>query len=382
MSSTWGDRNTDKVVSEGFMFKELEVAKDLGVDVVQIDDGWQRVKTGVANQLRQKGEFPGLYAYDPRCWEIDAERFPHGFAPLVEYASRHGMKLGLWFAPDTVPGYPDWAKDAETILGYFREYDIRHFKLDWIHVESKRTERNILRMLRRVTRESGGAATFNLDVTAGVRLGYLYEKMIGNIFVANRYTDYVNYYPHTVLRNLWLLSELMPAAKLQLVFLNPQRNRAMYGIDPLAPAHHSMDYLFATVMVASPLAWMEMQHLTDPDRALLARVVAAYKKEREALFDAEVVPVGAEPNGASFTGFQMISDAKSGYLLLFRESTSGPDGAFDLVDLGATELETELLYANGPPDGVTLPTHTGEGGRLPVKMAHPRTFAFAKYRVR
>jgi hypothetical protein len=142
-----------------------------------------------------------------------------------------------------------------------------------------------------------------------------------------------------------------------------------------------MDYLFATVMLASPLAWMEMQHLSVPDRKLLARVVAAYKKEREALFNAEVLPVGKEPNGASFTGFQMISDAKNGYLLLFRENTADAKGAFNLVDIGSKRIRTELIYTNGSPRGITLQKRTGEGGHFPVRMARPRTFALVKYRV-
>jgi alpha-galactosidase len=33
--------------------------------------------------------------------------------------------------------------------------------------------------------------------------------------------------------------------------------------DPLAPARYRPDYLFATVMFASPLGWFEVQHLPD-----------------------------------------------------------------------------------------------------------------------
>ncbi|MBO5926690.1 MAG: hypothetical protein J6Q38_03955, partial [Clostridia bacterium] len=45
LSNTWGDRNADACLNEKFMIKEIKVGKKLGVDVIQLDDGWQKGHT-------------------------------------------------------------------------------------------------------------------------------------------------------------------------------------------------------------------------------------------------------------------------------------------------------------------------------------------------
>ena len=41
MSNTWGDCNRFTRVCEEFVIKEIDKAAELGVEIVQIDDGWQ-----------------------------------------------------------------------------------------------------------------------------------------------------------------------------------------------------------------------------------------------------------------------------------------------------------------------------------------------------
>lgn len=61
MSNTWGDRSQDKAICEEFILKEIDMARELGVDIVQIDDGWEEGVT--ANSLRKKGGvWEGFYA--------------------------------------------------------------------------------------------------------------------------------------------------------------------------------------------------------------------------------------------------------------------------------------------------------------------------------
>ena len=53
MSNTWGDRSCDTALCEDFMKNELECAEKLGVDIMQLDDGWQK---GIsANSAKKKG---------------------------------------------------------------------------------------------------------------------------------------------------------------------------------------------------------------------------------------------------------------------------------------------------------------------------------------
>ncbi|OHB86361.1 MAG: hypothetical protein A2V98_17000 [Planctomycetes bacterium RBG_16_64_12] len=76
--------------------------KPLGLDVIQLDHGWQR------------GDVCGDW--------MPNERFPHGLRWLSDQLqSRYGMKLGLWIAPTQVAvnsqlfqDHPEWmAKDAQ-----------------------------------------------------------------------------------------------------------------------------------------------------------------------------------------------------------------------------------------------------------------------------
>src|SRR5690606_16365261 len=104
-----------------------------------------------------------------------------------------------------------------------------------------------------------GRAVFNMDVTAGKRVGFHFFQEFGNVFLENRYTDWANYYPHRSLRNLWSLSSFLPTERVQLEFLNTARNRDKYHEDdPLAPGEVGQHYSFATTLTSQPLAWMEL----------------------------------------------------------------------------------------------------------------------------
>ena len=46
-----GDRSRDARINEAFLLKEIDAGAALGVDVVQIDDGWQKGRT--ANSARR-----------------------------------------------------------------------------------------------------------------------------------------------------------------------------------------------------------------------------------------------------------------------------------------------------------------------------------------
>jgi alpha-galactosidase len=234
-------------------------------------------------------------------------------------------------------------------------------------------------MLERVTRESGSTITFNMDVTAEVRFGYLYEKQFGTLFVENRYTNWGNYYPHRTLKNIWLLAEVLPTRRLQFELLNHRRNAQKYGDDPLAPANYSIDYLFASVMVSNPLLWMEMQHLSPEDRRKLAEIVRVFRKEREHLRNAEALPVGKLPDGIAFTGFQVIVDAANGYLILFREYTGESNYRFTLHDLAGNSLKIETLASNLDANNYSVGNTVDANSNIDVTMAQPRSYVFLKY---
>ncbi|MBR4901531.1 MAG: alpha-galactosidase [Victivallales bacterium] len=318
MSNTWGDRSQDSRVCEEFMLKEIEAGAKLGVDIIQIDDGWQKGVT-INSKVKKSDIWEGYYAADPDFWTVNPMRFPNGLKPLVKKAAEHGIRFGLWFAPDSSHEFANWRRDVETVLNLHRMYGISSFKLDSVNLLSKKAETNYLNFLTVVERESRNRIALNLDCTAQNRQGYVMWKQFGTLFVENRYTDWCNYFPHNTLKNLWMLSQFIPPRKFQFELLNNSRNDEKYGDDPLRPAMYDITYEFASVMVANPLVWMEMSNLTDKLIASLQKLISVYRDVRKDFFDAEIYPIGEQPDGCSHTGFQIVVDGKKGYLLLFKE---------------------------------------------------------------
>lgn len=379
-SNTWGDRSKDTALSESFMLREIETAARLGVPVVCIDDGWERGVT--TNSARADGAhiWEGYWSSDPEFWKVNRERFPNGLEPLVSAAHEAGIELSLWFGPDSANDFENWEKDARVLLDFYRKHGIRVFKLDGIKLRSKRGEGNLIRMLDLLHTESGGAIVPCMDCTAEIRLGYLYEKRHGLIFVENRYTDWGNYYPHNTLKNLWLLSRWIPTRRLQTEVLNLRRNPHVYGAeDPLAPQHYRIDYAYAVSMVSNPLIWMEMSHLAAEDMELLARVIRVHRNQMPGLWNADVYPVGAEPDGTGFTGFHAVTGSDTGYLVLFREWNETPEATIRLPALSKPMRNLEILYAGGNGGQAHLAPGTDESSSVQVRLGEPRSFVFAQY---
>ncbi|MEO9003806.1 MAG: alpha-galactosidase, partial [Ginsengibacter sp.] len=219
-------------------------------------------------------------------------------------------------------------------------------------------------------------AVFNLDVTAGKRFGFNYFYEYGNLFLENRYTDWGNYYPYSTLRNLWMLSKYLPPQRLQIEFLNKWRNTDKYPQgDSFAPEHYSFDYLFAITMPAQPLAWMEARNL-PPEAFKTGALIKTYKKYWKEWHSGQILPIGEEPSGISWTGFQsVLKDKSTGYVLAFREMTSRKQIKFTLSQLSTGEYSFELIAGEGKNFRAAI----NDDGQLNVKLPNERSFAFYRY---
>jgi len=370
LSNTWGDRSRDARLNEAFMRKEIEAGERLGVDVVQIDDGWQKGRT--ANSAVAKGgAWNGYWAADPNFWQPDPQRFPGGLAPLVAAACQKGMKFGLWFGPDSSNQVANWQRDADRILELHRVEGIDYFKLDSVKVTTIAAQENLRRFFDRVLTESHGKVVFDLDVTAEIRPGYFGIPDAGPIFVENRYTDFHRYWPHQTLRNLWKLSQYVDPLRLRMEFLNNTRQVDKYPDDPLAPARYRPDYLFATTMFANPLGWFETSNLPDDYAAAVGKLVAVWKQERSGIFAGRTIPIGNAPDGVNWTGFASVGAAgHAGYLLLFRELSAAPEWSVDLPLFGAGAHKITPLAGDG--------TVALEGNRLTVHIPEALRYLFVR----
>lgn len=370
MMNTWGDRSQDAKVNEAFCLHELERAARLGITCFQIDDGWQTGKS--PNSAVAKGSFRNIWE-NGSYWKPDPNKYPRGLAPVVAKGKELGVEIGLWFNPSVQDDFADWEKDAETLIGLYRTYGIRVFKIDGLAIPTKRAETRLRRLFDKVLAETGNRVVFNLDATAGRRGGYHLFNEYGNIFLENRYTDWQNYYPYQTLRNLWMLSRYVPAERLQIEFLNKWRNADTYGDDPFAPGRYPFGYLFATTLAGQPLAWLEASNL--PGEAFgISSLVEAYKQVQADFHRGMIFPVGEEPSGRSWTGFQSVGPDGRGYLLLYREDNERESARIHTwLPEGATVKCTPVL-GNGRPVTVTAERN----GAIPVSL--PRKNGFVLYR--
>ena len=374
MMNTWGDRSQDARVDERFCLAELERAARLGITHFQIDDGWQTGKS--PNSAVAKGSFSDIWARGD-YWRPDTVKYPRGLAPVVERGRKLGIEVGLWFNPSVQDDFADWRRDAATIVGLYRRYGIRIFKIDGLSIPTRDAEVNLRQLFDEVLARTGDSVTFNLDATAGRRGGYHLFNEYGNVFLENRYTDWGNYYPYWTLRNLWQLSRYVPAERLQIEFLNKWRNGANYAGDPFAPEGYSFEYLFATTMAGQPLAWMEASNLPEEAFAL-GRTVRRYREIRHDFHNGTILPVGDEPSGRSWTGFQSLCGDREGFLLVFRERTDEARTRLATWLPEGARVICEPLFGRGR----RFSARVGRNGTLPVALDRQNDFEMYHYEIK
>ena len=96
---TGTDFNEEKLVNM------MHDAKELGVNMFLLDDGW------FGNKYPRDNDHQGL-----GDWDVMEKKLPNGFAPIIEEGKKLGVKFGLWIEPEMVnpkselyDKHPDWA---------------------------------------------------------------------------------------------------------------------------------------------------------------------------------------------------------------------------------------------------------------------------------
>jgi alpha-galactosidase len=373
ISNTWGDRSRDSRIQQTFLEDEIDAAHSLGVDVFQIDDGWQKGITANSALAEERGGvWEGFWNADPEFWQPHPERHPNGLEPIVERAQRKGMHLGLWFAPDSWNDFENWQRDAEAILGFHQTYGIEHIKIDGVKARTETSLVNLRRFFHSVLDGSEGRVIFDLDVTAEVRPGYFGAIEVGPLFVENRYTDFHSYWPHQTLRNLWSLGRWVDPRRLRMEFLNNVRNTELYAGDPLAPSEYDPATLFATVMFGNPLGWFEVSNLPDSYAVSVPDLVRVWKAHREELFGGTILSVGDAPDGYAYTGFVSVSDTQ-GYALVFRERNQNAEHVIDVPGVDFEGCDWEVLATHGGGE------IRSEDGGIGVSIGEELGFVFGKF---
>jgi hypothetical protein len=152
-------------------------------------------------------------------------------------------------------------------------------------------------------------------------------------------------------------------------FLDPKQHADRYAKrfpgSPLRPELWKGDAVFATVMMSSPLAWMEMQGLEPQTVDEMSSLIAKWKLERDRMHTGTTFPVGEKPDGFSWTGFVTEApDGNGGYALLFRECNVSAGFEVDLKPYIEASI-VEVIAGNGTAKiyggklAVTIPEKLG-----------------------
>jgi len=374
--NTWGDRGQDKRVCESFILKELDACNRLGATHFMIDDGWQAGHS--SNSAFAGGSMENIWK-DDSYWQPHPERFPNGLAPISARAKELGLRLGLWFGPAKDNDYENWQRDADALIGLHKEHGACLFKIDMVDLPTKTAEIRFRRFLDHVVAGTAGKVSFNLDVTAQRRGGYHLFREYGSLFLENRYTDWGNYHPHWTLRNLWRLSRYTAPRFLQIEFLNRWRNAEKYAADdPLAPRNVPFEYCAAVTLAAQPLAWFEASNL--PEEAFAAApLLRAYRELETKIHAARVFPIGDEPCGTGWTGFQILGDRPGeGLFLIYREWNTTNSASVKLWNIPAgTRLECRAAGLGAATDFTGA---VDAAGRLEFTLPAPFSFGLWRFR--
>jgi hypothetical protein len=159
--------------------------------------------------------------------------------------------------------------------------------------------------------------------------------------------------------------------------LNKWRNKDKYVGDPFAPITYSYDYLFAITMAGQPLAWFEASHLPDEAFSEIGNTVRQYRGIQSDFHRGNIFPIGDEPSGMSWTGFQSMQ-AGQGYFLVFRERNDHPEAKIRTWLTPGKEIKC----TNKIGKGKDFMTKVGEDGTVTFKLPEKNSYALYHYIIR
>lgn len=353
LANTWGPSNPDgaEFTDESFLRKEIPLLAKLGVDVLQIDDGWQK-----HGRYQDAGEF--------------RPKYPDGWTSIKADCAKYGLRLGLWVSVRNAR-----VEDLEKNLD---ELGSITWKADFDHLASRTDYETRFKNLREVMKHAWMKTQFTLCPEYDEpRYGWYFAQEYGSIYLQNNQEGlpaHLTMVPYQVLRQHWLMSKYFPANKLQVMLQNPKRTRK-----DLSDAYqHGHGYCFAMGLPFVPVFFQSAQFLDEDGQKELGALIDIYKAHRKDIFTSYAFPIGDEPDNASWSGFQMVStEREGGYLLLFRElHNSDAKRSIVLKFLSGKSIVLTDLQSGAIRNAVV----DADGG-LDFEMDEPDSYRFYEYAV-
>lgn len=351
-ANTWGSSQGGKehrdAACEKNVLREIDSCADLGIDVLQIDDGWQGDQ------------------YDE--WTPIPPRYPDGWATVRDRAKEAGVDLGLWMAA-MPPSLEDMQRNV-------KDGDFVSLKLDFAVLRNRKQIAELMDKTRALVLSCDHKLRVNWDLTeACPRYGYFYAREFGCIYLENRkpvIPHGVTYRPGTVLRDLWDLSAYCNLLKFQ----GSVQNVDMVNPELSDVGAYSQAYCTAIPLMSSPLFFCETHFFEEPARTEIRTLLAAYKTVRDEIYQGTVYPIGQKPDGTNWTGFEcQLTERTKGYLMVFREPWNTEEThSYSLPDLAGKTLEiTDLMRKT------SWTTTVDESGDLVLTIDDPGDFRFLSY---
>ena len=295
LGNTWGpgDPLGNQFTEESFVLNEIPALADLGVDLFQIDDGWQKSDAGST-------------AHD------FVPKYTNGWNDIKASCDKYGVKMGLWVSIRN-------AKVSDLItnldhLGFIS------WKVDFDNLATRKNFEDRTRSYREIMKHAWLKTQFTLcPEYDNLRYGWYYAKEYGSIYFRNiqeALPEHLTMVPYHVLRQHWLMSKYFNSNKLQVMLQNPKRADKARSDAYL----HSHSYCFAMGLPFIPNFFQSAQFLDKEGHDQLKQLISVYKKVRTDMFNCYTFPIGGLPANDSWSGFQMVDGSMGrGYILLFRE---------------------------------------------------------------
>jgi len=241
MANTWGTEDKRPpclyAAREENVLKELESVAELGIDMLQIDDGWQTKEWLPAKNSaeHQKKDVIGNY-----------EIYPEGWEKVKKKADKLGVKLGLWAA---------WTIPSDKLKTNYDAGEFSAFKLDFANLNTLEKRDELMGKARDLIKHSNYLTCVNWDVTEiPPRAGYFYGREYGNVYLENRKVTTarpnVQYVPFKVLKDAWLLSKYVNLNKFQVTVQNIDMTKDTMKTDAKKYNH---PYVVGLSLMASPI---------------------------------------------------------------------------------------------------------------------------------
>ncbi|TRX55520.1 hypothetical protein FNH22_17945 [Fulvivirga sp. M361] len=346
-ANTWGSGKNREGSKEANVLLEIGSQADLGIDIQQIDDGWQT-----------------------KNWKLREDWYPEGWKNVVAKSHETGVRLGLWAAAMPVT--------YEALKWHYDQAGFTTYKLDFANLGNHKNMQALTGKIRSFIKYTDHKVRVNWDLTENApRFGYFWAREYGCIYLENRKPDKpsnVVYIPYLVLRDIWHVAKYTNINKFQTSIQNIDRVN-----QKISDAYmHNHPYAVAIGLVGTPLFFQETHLYSSEAKDQIRPLIATYKEHREEMYDSYVFPIGNEPDNASWTGFQWYNPQKNiGYLMIFRELNN--INAKNQIALRF--VKNRMVKLLDIQSGEKMIENIGPQGGLNVEIENPAGFLFLQYEI-